>query len=304
MAWPYTPLTTYVQNSLPAIKAADLNSIQAQINTLSSYSTVFGDGSDGDVTISGGTTTLARDMFYNNLTISATGILITAGFRVFVKKTLTMEPTGAGLIHNNGSGLVSGAVGTLLSGGAGGVGVNGVPGANTANSLGGSGGRGGNTGASGGTGSGGVATQLIATNGTIRQIPACFTGYVNGINAGVATSFAVTGGGGGGGGGNSIDPVAGGPGGGGGGVVLIAAAVVVDSNGGGIRARGAAGASSAGGSGGGGGGGVVILVYLTKTGTTLSAAVNTTGGAAGGATGANPTPQAGSNGQVFEIVLT
>jgi hypothetical protein len=32
MAWPFTPLTTYVANSVPAIKASDLNDLQAQDN--------------------------------------------------------------------------------------------------------------------------------------------------------------------------------------------------------------------------------------------------------------------------------
>src|SRR5208337_2981054 len=44
----------------------------------------YGDGSDGNVTISSGTTTLTKDMFYNNLTMSGTGQLITAGYRVLV----------------------------------------------------------------------------------------------------------------------------------------------------------------------------------------------------------------------------
>ncbi len=35
MAWPYTPLTTYIPNSVPAIKADDLNALQAQENVLS-----------------------------------------------------------------------------------------------------------------------------------------------------------------------------------------------------------------------------------------------------------------------------
>lgn len=45
----------------------------------------YGDGSDGNVVIASGTTTITRDMFYNDLTIQTGGILATAGFRVFVK---------------------------------------------------------------------------------------------------------------------------------------------------------------------------------------------------------------------------
>jgi hypothetical protein len=35
MAWPYSPLTTYVASSTPSIRAFDLNAMQAQINVLS-----------------------------------------------------------------------------------------------------------------------------------------------------------------------------------------------------------------------------------------------------------------------------
>ena len=34
MAWPFTPLTTYLANAFPAIKAFDLNSIQSALNNL------------------------------------------------------------------------------------------------------------------------------------------------------------------------------------------------------------------------------------------------------------------------------
>ena len=61
---------------------------------------LFGDGSDGDVTISG-STTLTRDMYYNDLTIESTGTLTTAGFRVFVKGTLQIDASGK--IERNGN---------------------------------------------------------------------------------------------------------------------------------------------------------------------------------------------------------
>lgn len=56
---------------------------------------LFGDKSDGDVTING-TTTLTRDMFYDNLTVE--GTLNTASFKVFVGGTLTVN----GVIQCNG----------------------------------------------------------------------------------------------------------------------------------------------------------------------------------------------------------
>jgi hypothetical protein len=53
---------------------------------------VYGSGSDGDVTIANGVTSqITRDMYYNNLTINSGGRLLTYGFRVFVKGTLTIN---------------------------------------------------------------------------------------------------------------------------------------------------------------------------------------------------------------------
>ena len=57
--------------------------------------TSFGDGSDGPVTISSGTTTLTRDMYYSDLTVSSTGVLLTAGYRIFVSGTLTVSCSSA-----------------------------------------------------------------------------------------------------------------------------------------------------------------------------------------------------------------
>ena len=51
---------------------------------------LFGDGSDGDATITN-TTTLLKETYYNNLTISGSGVLKPAGFRFFVKGTLTID---------------------------------------------------------------------------------------------------------------------------------------------------------------------------------------------------------------------
>jgi hypothetical protein len=58
----------------------------------------FGDGSDGNVTISSGTTTLTRDMYYNNLTLSGTGVLNNGGFIIFVAGTLDISAAPAGAI--------------------------------------------------------------------------------------------------------------------------------------------------------------------------------------------------------------
>ena len=52
---------------------------------------VYGNGSDGDVVITGNPTTLTSDMYYNNLTINSGAFLLTNGYRVFVKNTLTIN---------------------------------------------------------------------------------------------------------------------------------------------------------------------------------------------------------------------
>lgn len=59
---------------------------------------IFGDGSDGDVTISG-TTTLSRDMFYDDLTVDVGGRLFGGGIRIHVAGTLTLN----GTIHADGN---------------------------------------------------------------------------------------------------------------------------------------------------------------------------------------------------------
>jgi len=85
---------------------------------------LFGDGSDGDVTISVNTT-LTRDMFYGDLTVNTGVTLTTAGFRVFVKGTLTKTGTianngGNGGNGGNGSGVDGGAAGSAGAVAAGG----------------------------------------------------------------------------------------------------------------------------------------------------------------------------------------
>lgn len=52
----------------------------------------YGDGSDGDATISADVG-MARDYFYNNLTINAGVTLLTNGHRLFVKGTMTLNGT-------------------------------------------------------------------------------------------------------------------------------------------------------------------------------------------------------------------
>jgi len=109
------------------VAAADLNSNFLEVDT-----PFFGDASDGTVTIYSNTT-LTRDMYYDDLTIDNTFTLTTAGFKVFVKGTLTNNGTidNSGSAGANASGITAGAggaatpEGTLLGSEAGGAGGNG-----------------------------------------------------------------------------------------------------------------------------------------------------------------------------------
>lgn len=68
---------------------------------------LYGDGSDGDVVISGGTT-LTADMYYDDLTVNVGISLNAGGYRIFVKGILTNN----GTIHRDGiDGGIGGAGG-------------------------------------------------------------------------------------------------------------------------------------------------------------------------------------------------
>ena len=274
---------------------------------------LFADGLDGNATIVG-TTTLTKEMHYNSLTIGATGILKPAGYRIFVKGTLTID--AGGTINddgNNGSGVTGGA--TLVSrqtlGAAAGAGGNGASGGN--GSVGGGpggnsslsdaglapiGGKGGDGGPNGG-GNPGAAAQPIQGqrwHSTTWQQQGRFSN-------GTATA-AFNGGSGGGGGASSAATCTGGGGGGGAGSVWIAAKNVINngriSANAGNGADGFGGAGNAGG-GGGGGGGNVCVGTLSYTGSGLLQAL---GGAGGAPLAAGVVGTAGRAGSTLLVVLS
>ena len=78
---------------------------------------IYGSGADGNVTISANTT-LTRDMYYNTLTIADGIHLNTAGYRVFVRNSLSFSSASANQATTS-IGLKNGssAVGSLSSGG-------------------------------------------------------------------------------------------------------------------------------------------------------------------------------------------
>jgi collagen triple helix repeat protein len=235
---------------------------------------LFGDGSDGDITINADTV-LTRDMYYRNLTIAAGRTLNPGGFRIFVAGTLTLG-AGAAIARNGSDGPVGAAAapalpaGTLGGSGGGGFGACGVAGGSTANSLGGSGGN-------GFCGSSGTATLPPNLVGGAQ----IFDGAVAALSGRTLDGGQVTGGAGGGTDGGSI----GDSGGSGGGVVLVVAHSISADGPAQITAKGGNGGpgNQSGGQGGGGGGGGVVVVISTSpqpADVTLSTAGGTPGLAA------------------------
>lgn len=279
------------------------------IHGTSLAASIFGNGSDGDVTISANTD-LTRDMFYNNLTINAGVTLNAKGYRIFVKNTLINN----GTIRNNGlngdghagGGRISGYLGGGASGGKGtGQSLGDAAEGSSANpGLGGAGGKGGD----GNWRFGEMGGTVIPPSADIFSLigHALMGGYIKTAPDKATPANIMGGAGGGGGGANFSDPSlgTGGGGGGGGGVVFIAAKTI--STVGTIQAIGGNGASgtfyySVGGAGGGGGGGgVIILLYNTKAaGGTLSVAGGTGGAGVGGCTSGS----SGSAGNIYNIQI-
>lgn len=235
-------------------------------------SIMFGDGSNGDVSIASGVTTLTKEMNYNNLTLMNGATLNTAGYIVRVKGILTMNATS--YISCDGSrganaaqavrGLGGGSTMTAArypwqcvpaTGGNGGqrtsagtvIYAHGNGSTATAPSY-----YGGVGGAGGGGGAHGTTSGIAATNG--GSVWGGFNG-VRGASAGVAGSSGYASGGGGGGGGGYC--------------AVFAREVSLAYTGAGyIQALGGNGGNGYwlsstvyGGGGGGGTGGTALLVY-------------------------------------------
>ena len=232
---------------------------------------LFGHGGDGDVTISSGTTTLTRDMYYNNLTISGTGKIVTAGWRIFVAGTLDLSAAPANAIAYNGNnGTVSPGT-ELASNSVGGSGAGGSP-------IGSNGDNGGGGGASN-SGAGGTVSTAYVVNRLVVDLlrPLTFTPILGGAGGGTQSGIA--------------------GGGSGGGVIAIFAKTI---NRGASTAAGAISATGgngyAGGMSGGGGGGWIFIVFKALSGTSATNAINASGGG-GGNTG-------GTGGRITLVATT
>lgn len=305
-------------------RAFALDATAAIPSSLIASSFMFGDGSDGNVTVTT-TIALARDMYYNNLTIKSGGVIVPHGFRIYVLDTLSIDSGcaihrdgihatnsipddlslytlyGGSFFDASGSGAGLGAGsggGSSYTNNAGGP-QSGGPGTSLLRTMGGTGGTGGN--ANDGSGkTGGAAGTLFPAKQSPRYAQ---------VLLGFSPEGNVNGGSGGGGGCEGTGQSAGifvtnGQGGVGGGVVAVAASSLV--NNGRISAVGSAGSErstdttvtggvAAGGAGGGGGGCIFIVYRSYQGGGTVSVA----GGAGGAGINGGATGSAGSNGNTF-----
>ena len=285
----------------------------------------FGDGSDGDVTVTTAIT-LTRDVYYNNLTMGASGVINTAGWRVHVAGVLLDTGNVAGAIRNDGA---AGTVGDAVTGGAGGAAIgfgslgrggagtsggNGATGAgaqagatSSSNNAGGASGASGKGGTSGGNAGGASRTAAALSSATPVKFLASYLMFGSGnvIQGGVPSP------GGGGGAGDGSNSGTGGGGGAAAAAVIWLAARVISTTGstpaGWIRANGGAGAdgrqtapsgnASGGGGGAGGGGGWVYLIYQARVGAAVTGLIAVDGGPGGNGGPGAGTGKGGDGGQ-------
>lgn len=230
--------------------------IEAAFTAVDVAPALFGDGSDGALTVlTATTTTLTADLYCTTLDVQGTGVLETNGYRIYAKTSVTVT----GTIRNNGFP------------GAAGVGGAGAPG----NTVGGGSSGGSSFAGSGGSFYGGAGGDSVTnggdpgtiSSGSGRQLSSGFQAYFGGLimNAGNLSKISAAGAGGGGGTANA-------GGGGGGGVVLVVTPSLVLN--GTIEARGGNGNSNA----GGGGGGIVVAIYRQKSGAGSISVAPGTGG--------------------------
>lgn len=318
-----------------AVGTNDPRMPSADPTTLFEALSAFGDGSDGDVTISS-PTTLTGDKYYNNLTVN--DVLSTGGYRIFVKGTLT----GTGTIQNNGangtnaSGTTAGTGGAATVGyftnSAGGNGTNGLAAGNSngnsgsaatnidralLSTSGSAGGKGGDAGVYvGSAGSGCTATGVAQKFGLIRFLTLC---GLDVTSTGATLKYTSSCGGTGGGSGAVYNIGTGSSGAGGGagasgGIVGIFAYTITGTltfkatggNGGnGSNYTAGSGTQGGGGGGAGGNGGYIYIVYKNKSGTQTYTVTGGTPGTFGTGNGGNGTAgTAGSTGASKEILIS
>lgn len=308
-----------VANFYQAVKAlADFSSL-----TTGFLRSIFGDGSDGNVTVST-TVSLTRHMYYDTLTVAAGADLQTNGWRIYCKSGLTW--TG-GKISCNGA---AGAAGSGGNGGAGGQTKPGSIAGQRGPHMQGTGGAGGSgavngsdapdvgvdagnrKGGAGGAGTGGAQTggNPGRTNGKDatgwKQYPYWLAsgGYygANGTGAPVNTTALCSGSGGGGGAGATSN--GGGGGGEAAGIIFVIARSITISGAPTLEAIGGAGGAAQGGNAGGGGGGVGGSAYFIAMAITgVIPTITATAGAGGAGAGTGSAGSAGLSGYAQQSLL-
>jgi len=296
----------------------------------------IGDGSDGNLTLSGALT--APDiLYYDTLTLNSIAALNPDGYIIYAK-TLDLSNAPAGAISRNGnngalsssnSSAAGGAaftarvLATNAAGGAGAAGVtnNGVQGAAGGAVTIGNGGNGGASGASGAGGSG-LAAAAIAGGAVATTIHFGRFEYQF-LRGATQVSGGAGGRGGNSGGGDGANSSRGGGGGGAGGAVLVLyvgeiitspstpAGAITAIGGIGGRQNNPPAAGNVGGAGGagGGGGGYIYIAYVKKTGPVIADLIDASGGNGGNGsnglgTGIGGNGGAGGNGgriQLFNV---
>lgn len=333
LATGYTGANAYIlANGGAVFKNVQIGGTTIQYVITNSGIFSYGDGSDGvgtadgstsvaGMSLSGGTYTMTRDVYFTTLTLSGTATVIPAGYRIFCSTALILTGTSKiALNGNNGSNGGNGSPGAQGAGGAGGAALadgylkgsvagatggtggnsaaNGGSGAATSNSLGSngvSGGGGGNGDKP--AGSGGSAGTATASN--VRLTVGVQLAYLLDVSSSGSTvkynNSAGAGGGGGGGGQASGDDNFGGGGGGGassGGIIAIYARSITIGAGCSITANGGTGGnggnggnvgpgSGGAGGGGGGGGGNGGIIILTYNTLVNNGSLVVSGGAGG-----------------------
>lgn len=290
------------------------SALTAASSTITAALNTFGDGSDGSLTIAGGsTTTLTRSMFYTNLTVN--GTLVTNGYQVFVNGTINgtgtvmfPDPTATSTV----TGIFSGTVGNVGGDRGSGTGNPGLAATSTTTY-----GCLGSDGRPGGAANNSTGSNSSSTCSLSRKFGILAADVLTGTTASSTAPITIraqgaAGGGAGGGNASGNNGGGGGQGGVSGGIVWISANTwagtftirAVGSNG--TNGQAAVSNASGGGGGSGGNGGISIVVYGTKTWS--GSYVLTAGSGGSGGTSPSGTPGtagvAGVTGTSYEIAAS
>ncbi|CAB4127359.1 hypothetical protein UFOVP75_157 [uncultured Caudovirales phage] len=287
---------------------------------------LFGDGSDGDTTITNGII-LLRSVHFKNVGFASNGTLDTRRFMLRVSEVLDLSALTSGGItagFNNGTSATTSAggsggannssadIGNTITGAAGASGVTNATGGTGSQASGGAINLAGGIGAAGGIG-GASATQSGGPGGAIGVTPTGRQPFTISTDLFLRGTTLLSGGqsgsGGGAGGGTVATAGAGGGGGGSsGGWLAIWARIILTGSGnpvgtfsaiGGNGGNGASITGSAiggGGGGAGGGGGVIWVVYQVRTGPTVTGFFQADGGNGGNGGTANAACTGGTGG--------